>query len=137
MKKYDYKICRSKKKMIISIFIVEDDVFILRLYEIFLRSYGFSVIGKAKNGDEAVNSYKLMNTKPDLIIMDNRMPIKNGIEALKEILEIDKQAKIMIVSADNSIENIAKSVGAVAFMEKPFSMKRLLENINDVLNICV
>jgi two-component system chemotaxis response regulator CheY len=120
-----------------SIFIVEDDVFILRLYEIFLRSSKFSVIGKAKNGDEAVTSYKLMSTKPDLIIMDNRMPVKSGIEALKEILEIDSQAKIMIVSADRSIEKIAKSVGAVAFMEKPFSLKILVENINNVITNCV
>ena len=120
-----------------SVFIVEDDVFILRLYEIFLKSSKFSVIGKAKNGDEAVNSYKLMSRKPDLIIMDNRMPVKNGIEALKEILEIDKQAKIMIVSADRSIEKIAKSVGAVAFMEKPFSMKTLVENINNAIINCV
>ncbi len=123
--------------MRISIFIVEDDVFILRLYEIFLRSSKFSVIGKAKNGDEAVTSYKLMSTKPDLIIMDNRMPVKSGIEALKEILEIDSQAKIMIVSADRSIEKIAKSVGAVAFMEKPFSLKILVENINNVITNCV
>ena len=120
-----------------SVFIVEDDVFILRLYEIFLRSSKFSVIGKAKNGDEAVNSYKLMSRKPDLIIMDNRMPVKNGIEALKEILEIDKQAKIMIVSADRSIEKIAKSLGAVAFMEKPFSMEALVENINNAITNCV
>lgn len=120
-----------------SIFIVEDDVFILRLYEIFLRSSKFSVIGKAKNGDEAVTSYKLMSTKPDLIIMDNRMPVKSGIEALKEILEIDSQAKIMIISADRSIEKIAKSVGAVAFMEKPFSLKILVENINNVITNCV
>ena len=123
--------------MMASVFIVEDDVFILRLYEIFLKSSKFSVIGKAKNGDEAVNSYKLMSRKPDLIIMDNRMPVKNGIEALKEILEIDKQAKIMIVSADRSIEKIAKSVGAVAFMEKPFSMKTLVENINNAIINCV
>lgn len=120
-----------------SVFIVEDDDFILRLYEIFLRSSKFSVIGKAKNGDEAVSSYKLMSTKPDLIIMDNRMPVKSGIEALKEILEIDSQAKIMIVSADRSIEKIAKSVGAVAFMEKPFSLKILVENINNVITNCV
>ena len=119
-----------------SVFVVEDDAFISRLYELFLRSGGFSVIGKAKNGDEAVSSYKLMSTKPDLIIMDNRMPVKNGIEALKEILEIDKQAKIMIVSADPSIEKIAKSVGAKGFMEKPFSMEILLENINNMLNVC-
>jgi len=120
-----------------SVFLVEDNVCILKLYEIFLRSSGFSVIGKAQNGEEAVNSYKLMSTKPDLIIMDYRMPVKNGIEALKEILEIERQAKIMIISADRSIEKIAKSVGAVAFMRKPFSMKKLAENINITVNNCV
>ena len=120
-----------------SVFLVEDNVCILKLYEIFLRSSGFSVIGKAQNGEEAVISYKLMSTKPDLIIMDYRMPVKNGIEALKEILEIERQAKIMIISADRSIEKIAKSVGAVAFMRKPFSMKRLAENINITINNCV
>ena len=123
--------------MMKSVFLVEDDVFILRLYEIFLGTAKISVIGKAKNGEEAVNSYKLMSRKPDLIIMDNRMPVKNGIEALKEILVIDKQAKIMIVSADRSIEKIAKSVGAVAFMEKPFSMETLVENINNAITNCV
>ncbi len=120
-----------------SVYLVEDNVFILKLYEIFLRMSGISVIGKAKNGDEAVNSYKLMSTKPDLIIMDHRMPIKNGIEALKEILEFDKQAKIIIVSADRSIKNIVKSIGAIGFMEKPFSMEMLMDNINNVINDCV
>ena len=120
-----------------TVFLVEDDVCISNLYEIFLRLSGFSVIGKAQNGEEAVNSYKLMSTKPDLIIMDQSMPIKNGIDALKEILEIDKQAKIMIVSADRSIENIAKSIGAICFMEKPFSMEMLIENINNVIKDCV
>ena len=123
--------------MMKSVFLVEDDVFILRLYEIFLGTAKISVIGKAKNGEEAVNSYKLMSRKPDLIIMDNRMPVKNGIEALKEILEIDRQAKIMIVSADRSIEKIAKSVGAVAFMEKPFSMEILVESINNAITTCI
>jgi two-component system chemotaxis response regulator CheY len=120
-----------------SVFLVEDDVFILRLYEIFLGTAKISVIGKAKNGEEAVNSYKLMSRKPDLIIMDNRMPVKNGIEALKEILEIDRHAKIMIVSADRSIEKIAKSVGAIAFMEKPFSMEILVESINNAITTCI
>jgi len=119
-----------------SVLIVDDNVTILKLYELFLRSSGFSIIDKAKNGDEAVNSYKLMSIKPDLIIMDHKMPIKNGIEALKEILAIDKQAKIIIMSADRRIEYIAKSVGAILFMEKPFLMETLLENINNILDIC-
>jgi len=123
--------------MMVSVFIVEDDVFITRLLEIFLKTSRFSVIGKARNGVEAVNSYKLMSTRPDVIIMDHRMPIKNGIEAVKEILEFDKQAKIIIVSADRNVENIAKSVGAIGFLEKPFTMENLVERINNVVSECV
>jgi two-component system chemotaxis response regulator CheY len=119
-----------------SVFLVEDDVCILNLYEIFLKAIGFSVIGKAQNGDEAVNSYKLMSKKPDLIIMDHHMPIKNGIDALKEILKIDEQARVIMVSADRSLKNIAKSVGAMGFIEKPFSMIKFLANINTILGIC-
>lgn len=122
--------------MMKSVFLVEDDVCILNLYEIFLKASGFSVIGKAQNGDEAVNSYKLMSKKPDLIIMDHHMPIKNGIDALKEILKIDEQARVIMVSADRSLKNIAKSVGAMGFIEKPFSMIKFLANINTILGIC-
>ena len=54
-----------------------------------LEAYGYSVIGKAKNGQEAVDMYRSFSNKPDVIIMDHRMPVKDGIEATKEILQIN------------------------------------------------
>ena len=98
-----------------------------------LSAYGFDVIGTAKNGEEAVEMYENFSVKPDIIIMDYRMPIKNGIEASKDILQINKNAKIIFASADTSVKEIANSIGVVSFKTKPFSNQKLLDNINKIL----
>lgn len=61
------------------------------------------------------------------------MPIKSGIEASKEILQINNTAKIIVISADDSIKKIAQSIGATSFLNKPFSNKKLTNEINKVL----
>jgi len=66
--------------------------------------------------------------------MDHRMPKKNGIEASKEILEMDKNSKIIFTSADNSVKEEALSIGAFSFKDKPFTVEQLIENINKALN---
>jgi len=100
-----------------------------------LRASGFDVIGIAKNGKEAVEMYKNFPIKPDIIIMDHRMPIKNGIEASKEILSINSEAKIIFASADTTIKEIAESIGVLCFKSKPFSNERLIQNIEKALRI--
>ena len=86
------------------IFIVDDDDSILKLYKQFLEFKGFIVIDYAKNGIEAVDKYLSFQNKPDLIIMDYHMPIKNGIEATREILKIDENVKIFLISGDHTIK---------------------------------
>ena len=96
---------------------------------------GFEIIGMAKNGEEAVQMYKNFPKKPDVIIMDHRMPIKTGIEASKEILEIDKDAKIIFASADETVEEEARSIGVICFKNKPFTNKRFVDNVYKALNM--
>ena len=93
---------------------------------------GFDVIGEAKNGEEAVSLYSSFPQKPDIILMDHRMPIKNGIEATKQILSINKKSKIIFTSADNSIKQEALSIGAKSFLDKPFSITDLIDIIKKV-----
>ena len=78
--------------------------------------------------------YKSFIEKPDIILMDHRMPIKNGIEVVKEILQIDSNSKIIFASADSTIKSEALSIGAVSFLEKPFSMNTLINEIKKVIN---
>ena len=101
----------------------------------FLIAYGFNVVGTAKNGQEGVEMYKGFPVKPDIIIMDHRMPVKDGIQASKEILQINQDAKIIFASADTTVKNAAQSIGAICFKSKPFSNQKLLDNINKALRI--
>jgi len=100
------------------------------LYKKVFEILGFIVIDMAKNGEEAVIKFQKFIIKPDLIIMDYHMPCKNGIEATKAILEIDKTAKIIIVSGDSSIKEIALTTGAICFKEKPFNIFELAQQIH-------
>ena len=61
------------------------------------------------------------------------MPLKNGIEASKEILQIERKAKIIFISADNSVKETSQSIGVSSFINKPFSNKKLINEINKVL----
>jgi len=122
---------------IISIFIVEDDHSLRLLYEKALKLNGYNVVGSAKDGEEAINMYNRFSTKPDIILMDHRMPIKNGIEATKEIFQnsSDIKPKIIFISADRSIKETALSIGVTSFKDKPFSLERLFNNIEKAASI--
>ena len=90
---------------------------------------GYKVISSAENGVDAVNMFKDFSEKPDVILIDHRMPLKSGIEAAKEILELDNGIKIIFMSADSTVKEEALSNGAVSFKDKPFSLERLFNNI--------
>ncbi|MFX1338538.1 MAG: response regulator [Promethearchaeota archaeon] len=118
---------------IIKIFIVEDDRSLSSLYERALNLNGYKVVASAENGVDAVNIFKNFSEKPDVILMDHRMPLKSGIEAAKEILELDNETKIIFMSADSTIKEEALSNGVISFKDKPFSLERLFNNIDKVV----
>ncbi len=99
----------------------------------FLEVYGFNVIGTAADGQMAIDMFKSLPEKPDVILMDYRMPIKNGIEATVEILKDGCQSKIIFATADVSIKEYALKVGAISVVNKPFNFDELLNSINQAL----
>lgn len=96
---------------------------------------GFQVLEMADNGDEAIEMFKNFEVKPDITILDYRMPIKNGIDALRAILEIDKNSRIIFASADRTIKERVYLHGAIGFLDKPFTHKKLITTLNDCLNM--
>jgi DNA-binding NarL/FixJ family response regulator len=116
------------------IFIVDDDEAVLKLYTQFLELKGFDVIGHAKNGMEAIEKYLEFRNKPDLIIMDYHMPIKNGVTATKEILKINGNVKIFMISGDITIKTEALAAGAIGFKKKPFRLQELQSSISMVIS---
>ena len=114
------------------IFIVDDDQSLQRLYGLILKEAGFEIIGTAINGKIAVEKYKEFTEKPDVILMDHRMPIMNGLNAMIEILELEKETNIVFASADINIKEKALSLGACAFLDKPFKMQNLITTIKNI-----
>ncbi len=70
--------------------------------------------------------------RPDIIIMDHRMPGMTGLEATREILKIAPQIKIIFASADASIEKEALKAGVYKFFHKPVIPKDIIKAINDL-----
>jgi len=112
-----------------SVLIVDDEMFIVELYRDILQLRGYKVIGTAFDGEEAIRKYNSIPEKPDVVIMDHRMPIMNGVEATKEIIKMNPKQKVIFVSADVLVEKEAREAGAVDFLPKPFRMEDLIEKM--------
>ena len=111
------------------ILLVDDEPYIQALYGDILVRAGHDVVDTAYNGEEAVLKYELADPKPELVLMDHRMPIKNGLDATREIRQLDPSAVVLFVSADQTVREKVASVGAAGFIEKPFNLVTLLETI--------
>jgi len=112
------------------VFVVEDDKQILELYGVILKMYGYEIAGFALDGKEAVRMFEAMNPRPDIIIMDQRLPLMSGVEATKEIMRMDPGAKVLFVSADVSSRESALSSGATDFVVKPFQIKDFMTRLD-------
>lgn len=118
----------------IKIFIVDDDQSLQRLYSLILKEAGFEIIETAINGKDALEKYDNLKIKPDIILMDHRMPIKNGLDTMMEILKKNHHEKIIFASADITVKEKAKAIGACAFLDKPFKMQQLLIVIQQIID---
>jgi response regulator of citrate/malate metabolism len=96
---------------------------------------GFDVIGTANNGKIAIEKYEALTEKPDIILIDHRIPLKNGLETAKKIFNLDKNSKIIFTTADSNIKEEALSLGVIDFIEKPFLCERLIGSIHNALKM--
>ncbi len=116
-----------------TIFIVDDNLVFLSLFEKLLKLKGFQIIGTARDGESAVNMFKSFPEKPDIVLIDHHMPIKNGLDTVKEIVKVDIDSNIIFTSEDRSIKYKAKSLGASSFIVKPYSFEELNKKIKKLI----
>ncbi len=109
------------------VLIVDDDIAIREILKIMLND--FEVI-EASDGESAVELYK--KERPDIVFMDILLPKKDGIQATKEILEIDPNAKIVGITAFESKGEEILKAGAIALLEKPITKRKLIELIEKI-----
>ncbi len=121
--------------MAINIMIVDDLAFIKLLLKDLIEKAGFRVIGEASDGEEAIDMYQ--EKRPDLVLLDITMPKMDGITALKKILALDPDAKIIMCSALGQQRLIVQAIqlGAKDFIVKPFRPERVITSIKKALDI--
>jgi len=113
--------------------IVDDAAFMRMMIKENLKRVGFSDFIEAGNGEEAVTLFA--ETRPDLILLDITMPVKDGLTALQEIRQKDPSAKIVMCSAMGQENMVIEAVkqGALDFIVKPFKPERLLQTVKNLL----
>src|SRR5687767_4939801 len=92
----------------------------------------FLIVGEARTGREAVEMARTLS--PDVILMDIAMPVLNGLEATRQILEAKPTAKVVILSAHSDDEYVkrTRSAGVMGFLEKQTSAEVLTKALREV-----
>ncbi len=111
-----------------------DDHEIMRdgLREVLRRSGDFEVVGEAADGEAAVKIAQ--DLKPDLIVMDVMMPVKNGIDACREITETLPDTRVLVLTAATEEDAVVEAVaaGAMGYLQKYSGKEELLRAVRDV-----
>jgi len=116
------------------VLIVDDAAFMRMMIKDILTKNGFEVVGEAQDGMQAVELYKELT--PDLVTMDITMPEMDGISALKNIREVNPNAKVIMCSAMGQQAMVIDAIqaGAKDFIVKPFQADRVIEAIQKALD---
>lgn len=111
------------------ILICDDAMFMRQTLRRIVQEAGHSVIAEAADGAECIEMYQMFH--PDIILMDITMPDMDGIEATQKIMAVDKNAKIVMVSAMGQQQMVfaAIAAGAKDFIVKPFEAQRIIDCI--------
>ena len=111
----------------------DHELFLEGLAELMKKKPDIELIGRAKDGTEAIS--QAVNLKPDIILLDITMPELSGIKALKQILPKVPTVKAIMLSMYNSRELIVESLraGAVGYILKECTSDELYESIKTVM----
>ncbi|MDD2639401.1 MAG: response regulator [Arcobacteraceae bacterium] len=114
----------STKKIII----IDDETEILNMLSRFLNKSGKYSVATFSNPVVAIDNLK--REKYDLVLLDIMMPQMNGLEALEKIMQINKEQKVIMMTAYSTLDKVLKShkEGATNYVMKPFDSLQALEN---------
>jgi DNA-binding response OmpR family regulator len=117
------------------ILLVDDEPNIIMSLEYTFKKQNFEVF-IARDGQEALDILK--NEQPDVIILDIMMPNVDGYATIESVKKNEKltNCKVIFLSAKNKESDIEKGMqlGADAYMTKPFSIKKLVDQVNELLS---
>jgi two-component system, chemotaxis family, chemotaxis protein CheY len=103
------------------VLIVDDSPSIRKMVFILFTSNGFSVCGEAENGAQAIE--KARETRPDIIVLDYRMPVMDGIRAAKSLKQLMPRVPLLLFTVHDSgrLEKEALAAGVAAIVSKEYA----------------
>lgn len=118
------------------VLVVDDSMFVAKQITQILTSEGYDVVGQAADGLLGLEKYKELFPNVDLVTMDITMPNMDGITSLQKIIEFDKNAKVIMISALGKQDLVKQALltGAKNYIVKPLDRKKVLERITHVLS---
>ncbi len=113
--------------------VVDDSEFIRRSMKVVVKLLNGEVVGEAKDGLEAIEMYK--RTRPDIVTLDIVMPNMTGVEAVKHLVKLDPNAKVIMVSSLGYQDKVKEAIvnGAKYFIVKPFKPMAAAKTIKKVI----
>ncbi len=113
--------------------VVDDDSMMRDMLKLILRGEGYSVVGEAGNGADAIT--KCERFQPDVVLLDINMPLMDGIHAIDEIRRVSIKTMIVMVSADATMDKVSGAIkrGASGFIVKPLNAASVLDRITSLL----
>jgi two-component system chemotaxis response regulator CheY len=115
------------------ILIADDLSFMRMIQKEILTERGYTIVGEATDGREAVEKFKAL--RPDLVLLDITMPNMNGLEAMRQIFALEPKARVIMCSALGQQNLIVEAIkaGVKDFIVKPFKPERILSAIEKAL----
>lgn len=123
-----------------NIMIVDDEAFIRLNFKTFIdwHEHGYVLVGEAANGREALEKIELLS--PDVVFLDIRMPVMDGLEVLRQLRETKPACKVIILSSHNEFEYAREALrlGACDYIHKPnltqLAVFEALERVRATMN---
>ncbi len=121
---------KEKTKLLI----VDDSVIIRQAIQKHLKDFDIEVVGTAEDGKIALEVFQ--ETKPDIVTLDITMPEVDGLTVLEEMLKINEDVKVIVVTAlsDKSTGLKAIKLGAKSFLPKPFTPEKLRSSFERLID---
>jgi two-component system chemotaxis response regulator CheY len=114
------------------ILIVDDSPQIRKSLREILEKNQYTVVGEAGSGTEAIKQFSLLS--PDIIMLDIIMPQLGGIETLRMLRSLNKNVKVIMVSALDSLDRVKECMkaGANHYILKPFEENKIVEIVQKI-----
>lgn len=116
-----------------TVLIVDDSRTSRRILRNILTENGYEIAGEAENGQIGYEKY--IELKPDLVTLDITMPVLDGLGCLDKIMQLDKEANVIMVTAAGQKSKMVEAIklGAAEFIQKPFEPEQILSVVKTVI----